>query len=139
MLYMPLKFSYREWMWHPLLQLPRMLAPHNSQLGASIGNTFDQKSLPFSRLHYVLGQNASSDKLTGRYKGPTPLTWIRQISKAVWAPKFAITSFEAPASVLQFNFFFCPTLLLSLLYRYFSQESMNANFCLIVYFQKNLT
>ena len=138
MIYMPLKFFSWEWNIYPFKwQECWLLTTH-------ISGSLGQKLLPFF-LGYTasLEQNLSNEQLTNEFKGLTHLPWKDKFQRLSELQSSPLGSVEAFASILQKQggkkkLLFCPTLLLLLLSIYFSQESLNANFYLRVYFQDNL-
>lgn len=141
MIYMPLKFFSWEWNIYPFKwQECWLLTTH-------ISGSLGQKLLPFFfRLHSLFGTELIQWTVDKWVQRSNTLALKRQISKVIWTPKltigvswsFCIYFAKPGGGKKKQKLLFCPTLLLLLLSIYFSQESLNANFYLRVYFQDNL-
>lgn len=95
-----------------------------------------------------LGQNLSNDRLTNKYKDPTLLPWISQISKAIWTPKLTTGLDENYCNFFaktgkqtnnQIHLLFGLILLLSFLSRYSSPKVHECKFLPQCLLSKNLT
>ena len=79
------------------LQLPRVLASHNSHLRVS----WPKIASFFLRLHSLFGTELIQWKVDKWVQRSNMLALKRQISKVIWTPKLTTGSVEAFASILQ--------------------------------------